>query len=68
MANKEPAADPSKEVVIKKTDMEYQPSYADGTVGDVAEAVAIDPVIERKLKCKADFIIIPVLGMTYLFK
>lgn len=54
--------------VTEKTDMEYQPSCADGTVGDVADVVAIDPAIEKKLKRKADLIIIPVLAMTYLFK
>lgn len=46
--------------------LDQMPSHADGDILNVA--ATIDPVLERSLKRKADFIIIPILAITYLFK
>ncbi|KAH8884942.1 retrograde regulation protein 2 [Thozetella sp. PMI_491] len=54
---------------MEKSDVEKElgktPSHINGDVVDLADTV--DPVVERRLKWKADLILIPTLAMTYLF-
>lgn len=49
-----------------KQPLSQLPSHNNGDTIEVANA--IDPILERRLKRKADFIIIPTLAITYLFK
>lgn len=54
--------DAIKESIGDVSPLEYGPSQ------DVRTEVNIDPTIEKRLRRKADMVLIPILAITYLFK